>query len=153
MASTSTITKEKRSRKPGRASFSTRAITSLARVLASASSRTLIATQDMGSLHISKMTEGLRYVAFVSSGNTSLDALYMFFVINVFSAAHKFEHMQEMNIRIVDQDNGSNEICRFSKTDMHKGMGGNGFVMGVLRWHSDWKKWVFQVIDDSFDMK
>lgn len=78
---------------------------------------------------------------------------YMFFVINVFSAAHKFEHMQEINIRIVDQDNGSNEICRFSKTDMHKGMGGNGFVMGVLRWHSDWKKWVFQVIDDSFDMK
>jgi len=75
---------------------------------------------------------------------------YMFFVINVFSAANKFEHMQDMTIRIVDQDADHAEICRFEKTDL-KNNQKNGFVLGVLFWRMD--RWVFQVVDEAFDIK
>lgn len=79
---------------------------------------------------------------------------YLFFVINVFSAAHKFEHMKEMTIRIVDEDRDDFEIARFSKTDMNMRQGGgNGFVLGVLCWCPRTRQWAFQVIDESFDVK
>jgi aquaporin Z len=75
---------------------------------------------------------------------------YMFFVINVFSAANKFEHMKDLTIRIVDQDANHSEICRFEKKDMVSNKF-NGFVLGVLFWRMD--RWVFQVVDEAFDIK
>jgi len=75
---------------------------------------------------------------------------YMFFVINVFSAAHKFEHMKDLTIRIVDQDADHAEICRFEKSNMVNNKF-NGFVLGVLFWRMD--RWVFQVVDEAFDIK
>lgn len=79
-------------------------------------------------------------------------AQYLFFVINVFSAAHKFEHMKDMTIRIVDEDNGFSEICRFEKKDFSRNKM-NGFVLGVLYWREEDNIWIFQVIDEIMDIK
>jgi len=80
---------------------------------------------------------------------------YMFFVINVFSAAHKFEHLKDMTIRIVDEDTGGGtEICRFSKSEMaNSKFNGNGFVLGCLSWRAQRRQWAFQVIDEAYDIK
>lgn len=80
---------------------------------------------------------------------------YMFFVINVFSAAHKFEHMEELCIRLVDQDAHGIEVCRFQKEKMtgKKGFTGNGFVCCVLAWRAQRQQWVFQIVDEVFDIK
>jgi len=75
---------------------------------------------------------------------------YMFFVINVFTSQHKFEHVKDMTIRVVDQDAGCSEICRFEKKDMRNNKC-NAFVLGVLFWRID--RWIFQVVDDTFQIK
>lgn len=77
---------------------------------------------------------------------------YMFFVINVFTSQHKFEHVQDLTIRIVDEDSetGETEICRFQKKDMRNNKC-NAFVLGVLFWRID--RWVFQVVDENFQIK
>merc|ERR1719408_701819 len=75
---------------------------------------------------------------------------YMFFVINVFTSQHKFEHVKDMTIRLVDSDNDGTEICRFEKKDM-KNNKFNAFVLGVLFWRID--RWVFQVVDETFQIK
>lgn len=80
---------------------------------------------------------------------------YMFFVINVFSASSKFEHMKEMSLRIVDQDNNGTEVCRFAKGEMSQdnNFQGNGFVLGVLCWRPQRRQWAFQVIDEAYEIK
>jgi len=76
---------------------------------------------------------------------------YMFFVINIFSAARKFEHVKEMSIRIFDKDVGL-EVCRFEKKDLLNNKF-NGFVLGVLFWHKQTESWVFQIVDNTLDIK
>lgn len=79
---------------------------------------------------------------------------YIFFVLNVFSAAHRFAAMQELTVRIVDQDNQGNEICRWSKNQMDQhSMTRNGFILMVLHWLKEEAKWVFEVVDQSFDIE
>jgi len=76
---------------------------------------------------------------------------YMFFVINVFSVAGHFGGLEDLTIRIYDQDENQ-EICRFQKKDMLENTH-NGFVMGVLVWRASLDQWVFQIIDEAFDIK
>jgi len=76
---------------------------------------------------------------------------YMFFVINVFSVAGHFGGMEDLTLRIYDQNN-NHEICRFEKKDMLENTH-NGFVMGVLVWRANLDQWVFQVLDKAFDIK
>jgi len=76
---------------------------------------------------------------------------YMFFVINIFSAARKFEVVKEMSIRIFDKDLGL-EACRFEKKDLLNNKF-NGFVLGVLFWHKQTESWIFQIVDNTLDIK
>lgn len=76
---------------------------------------------------------------------------YMFFVINVFSVAGHFGGMEDLIIRIYDQYN-NHEICRFEKKDMLENTH-NGFVMGVIVWRENLNQWVFQILDQAFDIK
>jgi len=76
---------------------------------------------------------------------------YMFFVINIFSAARKFEVVKEMSIRIFDKDLGL-EACRFEKKDLLNNKF-NGFVLGVLFWQKQTESWIFQIVDNTLDIK
>lgn len=76
---------------------------------------------------------------------------YLFFVINVFSAAGDFGGMEATTIRIYDQTN-NHELCRFEKKDMLEN-NHNGFVLGVLVWRASIDQWVFQILDEAFDIK
>lgn len=75
---------------------------------------------------------------------------YMFFVINVFTSQQKFDTVQDMTIRLVDEDDDKREVFRFEKKDMKKNQK-NAFVLGVLFWRAD--RWLFQVIDEPYQIK
>lgn len=83
---------------------------------------------------------------------------FLFFLVNVYSAKHKFEHMEELTIRIVDTEDEhvieGKELLRFTKKGMTGNkMQGSGYILGCLIFREDLGRWFFQVIDDPMDIK
>jgi aquaporin Z len=86
---------------------------------------------------------------------------FCFFLVNVYSAKHKFEHMEELTIRLVDTEGEEDyehscghELLRFTKKGMTgSGFQGSGYILGCLIFREDLGRWFFQVIDDPMDIK
>jgi len=76
-------------------------------------------------------------------------AKYLFFVVNVFSAQHTFDHLKQMRVRVVDKDKDNQEICRYEKKSMKNNK--NGFILGVL--YSKHNIWRFRILDMEMDIK